>query len=50
VVGLTGLARFELVAWGPLVLLAIVLGLVPALALTPAAESVRGLTAVLDAD
>jgi NADH-quinone oxidoreductase subunit M len=50
VVGLSPLRRFELAAWAPLVLLAIVLGLVPALALTPSAPPVRGLTAVLNAD
>jgi NADH-quinone oxidoreductase subunit M len=50
VVGLLPLRRFELAAWAPLVLLAIALGLAPALALTPSAPPVRGLTAVLDAD
>jgi len=50
VVGLSPLHRFELAAWAPLVLLAIALGLVPALALTPSAHPVRGLTAVTHAD
>jgi NADH-quinone oxidoreductase subunit M len=50
VVGLGPVARFELLSWAPLVLLAIVLGLVPALALTPAAEPVRDLMAVVHAD
>jgi NADH-quinone oxidoreductase subunit M len=44
---LSGLRRFELAAWGPLVLLTVALGLVPALALTPAAEPVRYLLLVV---
>jgi NADH-quinone oxidoreductase subunit M len=43
-------ARVELIAWGPLVLLALLLGLVPALALEPAAEPVRGLAGVVSGD
>jgi NADH-quinone oxidoreductase subunit M len=44
---LPSLRRFELVSWGPLVVLAIALGLVPALALSPAAEPVRNLLLVV---
>ncbi|GAA1038597.1 NADH-quinone oxidoreductase subunit M [Virgisporangium ochraceum] len=44
---LPALRRFELASWGPLVVLALALGLVPALALSPAAEPVRNLLLVV---
>jgi NADH-quinone oxidoreductase subunit M len=43
----SGLARAELVAWGPLIVLALVLGLVPALILDPGIEPVRAIAEVV---
>lgn len=43
-----GLARAELVAWGPLVVLALAVGLVPALVLGMAHDAVQALTTVVN--
>jgi len=47
VVGIPPLARAELVAWGPLIVLALVLGLVPALVLEPGLDPVRAIAEVV---
>jgi NADH-quinone oxidoreductase subunit M len=43
VTGIGALTRVELASWGPLVVLALVVGLLPALVLGPAADAVRGI-------